>query len=135
MSIGAGSSIEAGLVDFIKTYVPLINERVYAFKLPQDAVFPAMTYRRISTGRVLTHDMSSEGLAYPRFQFDIYSADFAEVVGVVGEFHEALMGYKGIMGDGVQVQAALPELEQAEYDADAEVYHAMIDYIIWFREE
>jgi len=114
-----------------------VGTRVYSFHSPQKAVLPFITYRRISTERLLTHDQTEQGLASPRFQFDIRAKTFASGLDTVEALRKALQGYKGTMGGvgGVGVGAALPALEQHDDEPDSDNYRITVDYIISHQEE
>jgi hypothetical protein len=92
-------TIEEGIVYRLKNYSglsALVGDRIYPLKLPQGVILPAVTYQRISTPRVITHDQGTGGLAMPRFQFSAYDDGYSSVKAVIKQIREALNGYKGL---------------------------------------
>lgn len=54
----------------------IVNERVFAVRLPQKAPLPAITYRRIAKRRIQSHDGPS--LAVPLFSFTCWGTSEKE---------------------------------------------------------
>jgi hypothetical protein len=133
-------TIEEGLKAYLTANIglaALVSGRVYPLHLPQTVTIPSLTFQRVSTPRVTTHDMSgSSGTAYPRFQFDAWGASPMEAKRVTDALRAALNGYRGTMGtaDPVTVQAALIVDEQVEFDQAVELYRSRSDYTIWHLE-
>lgn len=130
--------LEEGIYSYLTTYaglVSLIGTRVYAFRIPQEATLPCMTYQRISTPRRLTHDTSGAGndLSYPRFQFDCWATTYASAKAIADQLHAALNGRKGTTG-GVMVRGALIADERPSYEPEANLYRVSCDYIIWHND-
>jgi len=111
----------------------LVGDRIYAMHVQQEATMPCITYQRISTERVLTHDQTSTGLAIPRFQFDVYSFRYSEALEIAEALRDALQGYAGAMGT-LTTMGVLPMLEQHTEDRDLEVFRLIIDYTIRYEE-
>ena len=98
---------------------------------------PALTYQRIDTPRVHSHDTSgATGTAHPRIQFDCWAASYANAKGLADALRGALNGYKGTMGsvNPVTVQSALQEDERFDDFADAGIVRISCDFIIWHLE-
>lgn len=131
------SSIESGIVDYLNNnagVLAAIGTRLYAIQLPQkDLTLPAVTFTRISTERVITHDQTHHGLASPRFQFDVYATTYQEALDVADALRTALLGYRGTW-DSIRVDAVLVELEQHDLGADAGLFRLIIDYKISHEE-
>ena len=99
--------LEESLYSYLSTYaglVSLISTRVYAFRIPQEATLPCMTYQRISTPRDLTHDTAGAGsdLAHPRFQFDAWATTYASAKAIADQLRAALNGRRGLTGTQVE---------------------------------
>jgi len=108
----------------------LVSDRIYAFRLPQNVVLPAITYFRVSTYRVVTHDQSSVGLSNPRFQFNLYSNSIDVCKQLALAVREAFLGYQGevTVTNKVSVYAILPESEIDIIEADLDLYYTVVDY-------
>jgi len=135
-------TIEEGLYYFLKNNAGVSNlvaARIYPNKLPQTATLPAITYQRISTPRVHTHDTSGAvGTAHPRFQFDAWGTTYSSCQAVSDAIRAALNGYKGTMGAGgtaVTVQGALVDDERYDNSPDTGMQRIMSDYLIWHLED
>jgi hypothetical protein len=134
-------TIEAGLVTKLTTtagLTALISTRVYLERIPQGGTLPCLTYQRISTPRVLTHDTSgSAGTAYPRFQFDAWAATYLSAKAITDALRAALNGFKGTITSGadtVVVQAALIDTETSAPDLEADLARVRSEYVIWHVE-
>ncbi len=51
----------------------IIDERMYLLKLPQNPVYPAVVYFKVSNPR-----HHAIGVAYPRFQFSVFAKTYKE---------------------------------------------------------
>ncbi len=112
----------------------LIDKRLYAFHAQTQVQFPFITYQRVSTAKVLTHDLGETTLTSVRIQFDIYSKTYANALAITDALREALQGYRGTMS-GVDVQSVLPALEQHVDEPDMDYYRVTVDYLISHTEE
>ena len=133
-------TIEEGLAAFLVANAAvnaIVSGRVYPNKLPQTVTLPALTYQRVDTPRVHSHDTSgATGTAHPRIQFDCWAASYANAKGLADALRGALNGYKGTMGtvNPVTVQSALQEDERFDDFADAGIVRISCDFIIWHLE-
>lgn len=133
-------TIEQGLYHFLTNtagITALVSTRIYPNKLPQTVTLPAITYQRISTPRIHTHDTSGKtGTAHPRFQFDAWGTSYASCKAVADAIRAALNGYRGTMGgaDPVTVQGALIDDERYDNSPDTGMERIMSDFIIWHLE-
>lgn len=133
-------TIEEGLAAFLVANAAvnaIVSGRVYPNKLPQTVTLPALTYQRIDTPRVHSHDTSgATGTAHPRIQFDCWAASYSSAKSLSDALRGALNGYKGTMGsvNPVTVQSALQEDERFDDFADAGVVRLACDYVVWHLE-
>jgi hypothetical protein len=133
-------TIEEGLVYKLKNtngVSSLVSTRIYPLKLPQTVTLPAITYQRISTPRVLTHDQASGGLALPRFQITVWAESPDSAKAVVDAVRTAIHGFRGNFGTGaniVSVGSCLAEDERIAYEAASQLYMSSIDFIIYHAE-
>lgn len=131
--------IEEALVTYLLAQTGLTNKistRIYAMHAPANVTFPFLTYRRISTERLLTHDQTYNGLSKPRIQFDVMAKTYQSALDVLEQLRISLQGYQGKMGgiSGVYVGAVLPALEQHDDDPDNDYYRLTIDYMVSHEE-
>ena len=134
--------LEEGLHSYLSTYaglVALIGDRVYPLRIPQTGTLPCLTYQRISTPRIHTHDNTgiAGDLTSPRFQFDAWAETNKSVKDITDQVRAALNGKTGSIGtapSAITIRAALADNETPEYDPDSELYRSRSDYIIWIEE-
>ena len=134
--------LEEGLTSYLRAYAgltALISTRVYIMKIPQSATLPCLTYQRISTPRILTHDSSGAAgdLASPRFQFDAWATTYKSAKAITDQVRAALNGKTGEIGSAPSaytIRAALIEDEGPTFDPEVELYRSRSDYFIWHQE-
>ena len=138
------TDLEEGIVAFLiadATIHAVVEDRIYPMMIPQKALvggvsyYPCLTYQRISTPRIITHDSSGAtgDLTSPRFQFDAWAVTQKAAKAISDALRTVLHGKTGAMG-GVTIGAALADSEVPEYIPDAELYRSRSDYIIWHEE-
>ena len=135
------ATIEEGIYGRLTTHaglVALISTRTFEGGIPQSETLPCVTYNRISTPRVHTHDTSgSAGLAHPRFQFDAWALTYPAAKAITEQIRAALNGYVGTITVGtstIRIQAALVDDERVNHDPGTELKCLSSDYIIWHEE-
>jgi len=132
------ATLEQGLISYLTGYASLsslISARVYCITKPQSVIYPCVTFQRISTPRIHTHDTSgaSGDLATPRIQFDVWAATFASAKAITDVLRAALNGKKGSIGTApyaVTIQASLVDTEDATFDINNEMFRSRSDYMI-----
>jgi len=130
--------LEEGIAAFLIADVDIhavVEDRIYPMKMPQNVTLPCLTYQRISTPRIVTHDSSGAtgDLTSPRFQFDAWAETQKAAKAISDVLRGVLHGKTGAMG-GVTIRAALADNEAPEFDPDSELYRSRSDYIIWIEE-
>lgn len=134
--------LEEGIASYLEGYaglVALIGTRTYPLRIPQGATIPCLTFQRISTARILTHQTSGAtgDLTSPRFQFDAWAETQKSAKQITDQVRAALNGKQGAIGTAprqVTIRAALAESEAPEYVPEAKLYRSRSDYIIWIEE-
>jgi len=134
--------LEEGIRSYLAGFAgisALVGTRIYPLVIPQGATLPCITYQRISTPRISTHDGSgmSGDLSSPRFQFDAWATTLSSVKAITDQIRAALNGKTGSIGTApyaYTIRAALADNEQPEYDPESELYRGRSDYIIWHQE-
>jgi len=130
--------LEEGIAAFLiadATIHAVVADRIYPMMMPQNVTLPCLTYQRISTPRIITHDSSGAtgDLTNPRFQFDAWGATQKSTKLISDALRAVLHGKTGAMG-GVTIRAALADNEAPDFDPDSELYRSRSDYIIWQEE-
>ena len=110
----------------------LVVKRVYPIRLPQNVTLPCITYQRISTPRLHTHDKAG-GTAYPRFQITIWDDNPKDVKTLSDAVRTCLDGWSGTV-ESVKVQSSLSDDENSDYDPESQIYWTNLDFIIWHEE-
>lgn len=80
----------------------LVGSRIYPCDLPQNCVFPAINYHRISSVRELLMD-GYINIAKTRFQVDCWDIKHLDVKRLGATIRKALNGFKGIV-QGIDIQ-------------------------------
>lgn len=131
------TTIEEGLLAYLKTVAgitTIVDTRIYHLRRIQAVQLPCITFQRISTRRLPTHDHSgAHGTAVVRIQFDAQATLYATAKSITDALRAALDGYQGTMG-GVEVQSCLVDSELPEFDPADEVITSRSDYVIWHIE-
>lgn len=70
----------------------LVNNRIIPINLPDDPVYPTITYNRISTEHMHTVPGVPFDLKRAVFQFSVWSDDFDEIILVASGVRDALDG-------------------------------------------
>lgn len=99
-----------------------VNTRVYPVVMPQDPVFPAVTYQRVSGLKVNTLAGYS-GLENPHIAINVWARTYDEAKGIAKDIHTAMNGasaFKAIL---------INDLDG--YDPDINLYVVSQDYSCW----
>lgn len=102
-----------------------IGERVYHRRLKKGSTFPALTYFRVSPGKVYSHDGFS-GLQKPRYQFTVWSRDADEAETLGDAVIEAMHEFPYNDGQGVFLEG-----DHDPEDPEAELFMRVLDFFIW----
>ena len=93
--------IEQALQVYLKAdtnVAALVSTRVYPGLAPQNAALPYITYERISTQRMMTHD-GQNGLIGPRIQIDCWASAYSGAKTLADKVRLAINGYKTAYGE------------------------------------
>ncbi len=111
----------------------LVSTRIYPVRLPQNPVFPAVTYDLISSQRewAMTAD---PGFVHARLQVTGWSeASYAEASSVSEGVRGATQRWAGT-STGVVVQEMFIENEFSFYDDETGVYAHSLDLVVHYEE-
>lgn len=132
--------IEKVLNDFMladAAVAGLADTRMYPVKLPPSAVFPAITYFRVSTDRDETLD-GPTGRAGARIQTSAWGNTYAEAKQLAEAIRLRLNGYRGPMTDGtdtVDVKRVSLITENDLHDDARDVFQVVQDWLIVQKED
>lgn len=113
------------------TLAALIGTRVYPSLLPQNATYPAVSYRRVSSERppVMGDDT---GIVRARFQFDVWATSYSGMIAVKELVREAMQRYSGTATVTILETFILMDMDL--YEDDTRIHHGVIDVEINYRE-
>jgi hypothetical protein len=127
-------TIEEGVSDYLEGSTGIhdkIADRIYPIKLPQNPIYPALTYRVISG---LEHH--NIDVAYPRFQFSCWGEKYSDAKELAGEVKSAFQRMNvpigGTSGFAIVQGVFLNETDMA-YDIDTELYGIAVDIRLIYR--
>ena len=124
--------LQIALFEHLKANVPLVNNRIFATKAPQDVAKPYIVYQQISGLRENVHGGRS-GLAENRIQFSIYAKQYLLTKQVANELKNALQALSGVI-QGVRIGTVIYQDEIEDFEQDTGLYTTKADYIFKFKE-
>jgi hypothetical protein len=118
------------------TIARMVGTRIFPLMLPQQAVFPAITYQRVSTVRnerdgSYSHDGYS-GMGWARFQVSIWSDDYGQITELAAAMRAFLHAFVTSPWNGQPMNKLLNEMDTDEPERD--LFQRIIDARIWFQE-
>lgn len=131
-------SLESSLFTFITgdaVIGPLIGTRMYPMKLPQSPTLPAMSYFRVTSGQEYELEGQEVGVRPARFQFDCWDKEpngYEGILALGAAVRARLSGYMGAMGADT-VQGIMIEDEMDLYEAETQIWHRVIEAVIWYE--
>lgn len=112
----------------------LVSGRIHASRLPDKPTLPAVVYRVVTNAGAISHDGPVE-LRNPRVQLDVWGARPADIEPVAEAITEALLGYRGPMGD-VEYTAGWVFADSTDlYEQDTGLYRVSMDFRGWYSNE
>ncbi len=106
-----------------------IGSRLYWKDMPQNPTYPAITYFRVSGPR--HHDID---VAYPRYQFDIWTQDAAVAERVADNLRKALQRESGSWSGKSVIQCVFLG-DRDVPDEEDQPHHIASEFKIIYREE
>ena len=114
--------------------VPVVTDqvgtRIYALRLPLNAVMPALTFQRISTRQFGSH-AAGASLAASRWQFTGWGTSYNSANDVAEAARVALDGWKDPIAGIDRVQAGIVAGQGEQFDTESERYMAFVDVFLW----
>lgn len=109
-------------------FAAVVGDRLYPDRLPQNVVYPAAVYSRISTVRE-TDTGGLSGMQTVRLQLGAYGPRRAELQAAIEAAVVGLTGTRGVVA-GIELQAVMPEDQRSFYEDDPAVYSVQADFMI-----
>jgi hypothetical protein len=125
---------DAGIQALVNNGDSPATYRIYAELLPQEVVYPAISYQRISS----PHDLMMEGIdtfTPARIQIDCHAQTSAAASGLAAAVNAALNNVTGSLG-GVTVQHSHNEQRSdlSSMDGDLVIRRITLDYVFLIHE-
>lgn len=127
------SSVEAAIYTILSSNISvsiLAGTRIFPLTRGNCTTFPAVSYQRISTRPLLTHD-DTDGLDTVRFQINSYGKSFSQAMSMAGAVRSALSGWNSWVGE-VYV-TALFDNERQLFENETGIYGISQDFMIKHR--
>ena len=137
--------IEQALYKRLSTYTDLtdlIGTKIYPALIPQGAVYPCMTYQRITTN--FNHHLDgTNALEYTTIQFNIYHTTIANLCAVYDKVVSALQNYTAtvtVNTESIMIHSCQIINVFDSYDTNTLIYTNTQSYIrqlelvVWYRE-
>jgi len=113
-----------------------IGSRMHPLRLPDTAVFPAITYQEITAPIVATHDeTAANALTHARYQLDAWAVSYAGAVALAKAIFDALEGFKGVItkgSDTFTILSCLRSDKRTNNDPETSLFWVSQDFIIWY---
>jgi len=127
--------IEQAIYTRITTFAglsSLIGTRIYPNQFPKGVSYPAIRYFTVDDPSVAqTHDGGPEGLASPRYQFDIYDTTPNGAKLVRDQLKFCLEGYSGTVA-GVIIQGVLKANGRSfPFEDEVGLFRESLDFFFW----
>jgi Protein of unknown function (DUF3168) len=130
---------EVSLFEYLSTDADLsalVGTRVYHGRLPEKAVYPAVSWGQVSARRGYDHDPYPDSHAWvtKRVQFNCWHPAI-ETAAEVGEaVIAALTNYSGDM-EGQLIGSSFVENELDSYDATFKIWRRIVDVMVSYQDE
>jgi len=127
-------TVEADIFSRLSSYTglsALVSTRIYPGLLKQNTTYPAVSYRRVSSERpsVMAADT---GIVRARFQFDIWSNHYGDMISAKEQLRLALQRYRGTATVQILGTFILTDLDL--YEEETQIHHGVVDVEINYRE-
>lgn len=137
-------SAEAALYSLLTAGSPnpvhaLVGSRVHPLVLPQNVLYPAIRYQRISTPRSQYRALDGRAeYASPRFQIDAYALTHAQAIAVAQAVYELLEGFTGTVAglriDQISIDDEAADMEAGAGPGGAHLYRHRTDVFLYHPE-
>ncbi len=125
-------SFPADIKTFVLAIAGLENTGMYRVRLPREAEYPAISWKRFYTATPTTHSgETTPDHEYAEFACCAESEEEAEELAAI--LKSALNGYQGAMGDG-QCRAAFVRPIRSDSEPDLGIYYRIVPADIYYQE-
>lgn len=114
----------------------LVSGRIFADSVPQGAIYPAVSYQRVSPGPRSSAMGKDSGLVRPRYQLTAWAQEpnaRSAADAVATQIRLALQRTSGTFA-GVEVQEIFIEGDTALHEPGTQVKGTAVDALVWARE-
>lgn len=111
----------------------VVSTRIYPIELPQNVVYPAVTYQRVSTVRNNALDIPL-GVTTIRLQTDCYGISLSTAQQIADLIREELNGFNGTV-QTIKIYSIFADDERHFFEENLEQKRVMVDYLITFSED
>lgn len=111
------------------TLAELVSGRIYILKLPQNPVYPAITFFKVTGQRHFDLDV-----AFPYFQFDSWAKTYSGAREIANLIRTTLIREKGIWGS-VKIVNSVFINEFDLYENDTGIFHIVSEFKIIYKGE
>lgn len=119
---------EIALVNVLKNdagVAAIVGTRIYPDPAPQDAPRPLISYWRVSTQRIQSHD-GAISIARPRIQVNSVGDTYLSAKTLANAVRTALDGYRG---DGVHISFLDNDADERQLETSRHLVRQ--DYLVW----
>lgn len=109
----------------------LIDHRIYPLKMPQNNIYPAITYQLIGN-TAISLLASDTDIETPRYQISCWGDDFTSAKDVALQVKTALIRVSGTYS-GIIVMDITFDNENDIHDPETDKYQTAIDITMWHR--
>lgn len=105
-------------------------------QLPNDQALPSWTYQFVSD--IPGYSFQGENsLTARRLQIDCFATNGADVIRLADAIDKVLSAYKGTLtdADSTRVEGCFRTMRIDFFDADAQNYRRLLEYMIWFHQD
>jgi hypothetical protein len=105
---------------------------IFPVTLPQGAPLPAVTYEKVSGHEIDSMDGRGE-LRVSRIGISCYGESYADAATTVEAAKDVLIGFRGLLEDGTQVDRVSLVLEHDAFEPVPKIFQSPFDVEIWYR--
>lgn len=128
----------ASIMEEIHTYLltqtgltALVKHRIYPNAIPQDCELPAVSYEVTNDSPLHTMSSDSANPRKPLISYHIWANTYTSGKAIAEQIRTALMDKTGTLTTRT-IQRVFWENEYDLYEADIEIHHIVLDFIIWY---
>lgn len=128
----------ASICEELQTYLltqtgltALVGRHIYPQTLPQNVVFPAISYEVTNDSPVHTMAADASNPRKPLITYNIWADSYSSGKAVAEQLRTALMDKTGTLTTRV-LQRVFWENQYDLYEDDTDTHHIVVDFIVWY---